>query len=196
MKNIQDQLKKSIFEAVKEAYPTVQIKPEDIFLEHPTVEEHGDYSSNIAMKLKIDPAKVIKNLKGGLPAVALAKAGFINFKLGNEFFLEKVKEINEQGEKYGCRPKNGKKIVIEIVSPNINKPLHIGHLRNGALGMSIANAYETAGWEVVRDEINNDRGLHIMKAAYGYLLFGQIKPVENKEWKELLNLWMKKQAVF
>lgn len=192
------ELTRQILKAVQTAFPTVQIKLEDIFLEHPTVEEHGDYSSNIALKLSKELGQnsndiaqkivaCLKPIQGSQPCIA---GGFINFKLGNSFFLKEVKKINKLGDKYGCQPKNGKKIVIEIVSPNINKPLHVGHLRNGALGMSIANAYETAGWEVVRDEINNDRGLHIMKAAYGYLLFGQIKTVETKEWKELIKLWI------
>lgn len=197
-------LQKDIFKAVKKAFPQAKLELEEINLEHPVIEKYGDYSSNIALRLAKElgqnphevAEKIVSKLKNATVAgparlaVVEARQGFVNITLDNEFLLGKLSEILKDGEKYGYLPKNGKKIVIEIVSPNINKPLHIGHLRNGALGMSIANAYKMAGWKVIKDEINNDRGLHIMKAAYGYLLFGQLKPIETKEWKELLKLWL------
>ena len=189
---ISDQLKQSIFETVKTTYPEVEIKLEDIILEHPTVEEFGDYSTNIALRLakqlKLNPQEMAEKIIAGqtFPATASVRAGFINFTLPKEFLVSEMQKVDKD---YGKRSKNNQKIVIELVSPNINKPLHIGHLRNAALGMSLANIYEATGWEVVKDEINNDRGLHIMKAAYGYLLFGQKEPQETKDWKELLAFW-------
>jgi arginyl-tRNA synthetase len=135
-----------------------------------------------------------------------AKNGFINFYLSPKFLVSQMQEVLEKREKYGQihsiadtlqRSSTAvRKIVIEIVSPNINKPLHIGHLRNAALGMSLANLYKANGWQVIKDEINNDRGLHIMKAAYGYLLFGQLNPVKTQDWQELLDLWLANPKLF
>ncbi len=196
---ITDQLKQAIFEAVKAAFPEVSINLGDIVLEHPNLEEFGDYSTNIALRMSKEQStgnnpqeiaeKIISkiSLERGPLANVKSVNGFINLTLSQDFLINEMQKVDEN---YGKVPKNNKKIVIEIVSPNINKPLHIGHLRNAAIGMSLAKIYEANGWEVIKDEINNDRGLHIMKAAYGYLLFGQITPAETKDWRELLGLWL------
>lgn len=195
---IADNLKKQILEAVKTAYPDVTLKPEDILLEHPGAEEHGDYSTNLALKLgkqvSLKPFEVARAIANLIPGAEVAGPGFINFKLDTAALIDQLQNVLEKKEAFGQAAISGKKIAIEFVSPNINKPLHIGHLRNGALGMSLANLYKTAGWEVVKDEINNDRGLHIMKAILGYLVLGrkskEVKP-EEINWKDLLNEWVK-----
>ena len=185
---MKEELRKIIFDAVRVTYPGLKIKLGDIYLEHPTVEEFGDYSTNVALKFKLDPEKILSSVKLQLSLDfdprAQVRAGFINFWLPDKWLVEQM------GKEVKTKP-NGRKIVIELVSPNINKPLHIGHLRNAALGMCLANLYAASGWEVVKDEINNDRGLHIMKAAYGYLVAGNTTSNNNKSWRELLNDWLK-----
>lgn len=117
-----------------------------------------------------------------------AQNGFLNFWFSADYLISQLNAILSS-EKPFVLPPAGKKIVMEIVSPNINKPLHVGHLRNAALGMSLAKIYEAVGWQVIKDEINNDRGLHIMKALYGYLLFGCQQPNQGQNWRELLGRW-------
>ncbi len=205
-KAITEELREMIFAAVRKEFPEAEIKPEDILLEHPASEEHGDYATNIALKLKANskwllaqsPLEVAERLvnriaeqkDSRIKKIETAGPGFINFKLSPEWQWEQVKEIILAEENYGKSPDKQKKIVIELVSPNINKPLHVGHLRNAALGMSLAALYQASGWKVVRDEINNDRGLHIMKAAYGYLLYGRKNPAKQNGWRDLLGAWV------
>ena len=64
------------------------------------------------------------------------------------------------------------KVVVEYSSPNTNKPLHLGHIRNNVLGYSICKIYESAGYEVIKNNLVNDRGIHICKSMYAYLRFG------------------------
>src|SRR4029077_5868957 len=66
---------------------------------------------------------------------------------------------------------NGKKLMVEYSSPNTNKPLHLGHLRNNFLGWSVAEIYKAAGYEIVKTCIANDRGIHICKSMVAWKLF-------------------------
>ena len=79
-----------------------------------------------------------------------------------------LNKILKEKEKYGFKKSNKKKVVIEFPSPNTNKPLHLGHLRNMALGESISNILESQGYNVIRVNLNNDRGIHICKSMLAY----------------------------
>ncbi len=206
--NISYHLKELIAKAVLESFDNLNLTAEAVSIEHPTVEDYGDYSSNVALVLSKqiggNPRKIAEKIVAALEQnrsdsasnniiekISIAGAGFINFELKEEFLKNQIKQISELGEKFGNGDwGEGQKIAIEIVSPNINKPLHIGHLRNAALGMSLSELYKASGWQVVRDEINNDRGLHIMKAAYGYLIFGRKEKSSEYSWKKLLDNWI------
>jgi arginyl-tRNA synthetase len=74
---------------------------------------------------------------------------------------------------FGCAPPNGQKVVIEFSSPNTNKPLHLGHLRNNFLGHSVAEILKASGYEVYKVNLVNDRGIHICKSMVAYQKFGQ-----------------------
>ncbi len=80
---------------------------------------------------------------------------------------------------YG-KQKGGKKIVIEYPSPNTNKPLHLGHVRNMLLGQSLASILSFAGNKVITTNLNNDRGVHICKAMYAYEKFGKNRDPDKK----------------
>lgn len=97
--------------------------------------------------------------------------GFLNLELSDLFWLQFVaREHNNTG--FGLAAPNQRKVMVEYSSPNTNKPLHLGHLRNNFLGWSIAAILKAAGNEVVKTCIVNDRGIHICKSMLAWQLFG------------------------
>lgn len=97
--------------------------------------------------------------------------GFLNLVLRDRVWLQTFTEIfNNPG--YGELAPTGQEIVIEYSSPNTNKPLHLGHLRNNFLGYSVAAIYQAIGYKVDRVQIINDRGIHICKSMAAWKLFG------------------------
>lgn len=98
--------------------------------------------------------------------------GFLNLVVDDSFwagFLQK----NYSNEQFGIHPSNGRKILVEFSSPNTNKPLHLGHIRNILLGWSTAKLYEAAGYEVKKVQIVNDRGIAICKSMLAWQRFGE-----------------------
>ena len=98
--------------------------------------------------------------------------GFLNLKLNHQVWLETLKHIIKEKE-YGIQSKNGKKVMVEFSSPNTNKPLHLGHLRNIFLGDSVSRILVAAGYEVMKTNLVNDRGIHICKSMVAYQKFGK-----------------------
>jgi arginyl-tRNA synthetase len=96
--------------------------------------------------------------------------GFLNLQIADEE-LAKVLSKNYQSKNFGKKPKNGKKIMVEYSSPNTNKPLHLGHLRNNFLGWSVAEILKANGNEVIKTSIVNDRGIHICKSMIAWQMF-------------------------
>lgn len=129
----------------------------------------GDYATNIAFllakkesKSPVDVANELKEklLKTDLATmvnVEVAPTGFINFFLKTEFLDKQIKEV--EGVKVG----NGKKVIVEYSSPNIAKPMHIGHLRSTIIGDGLANVYEKLGYEVIRWNFIGDWGTQFGK---------------------------------
>ncbi|MBP9016744.1 arginine--tRNA ligase [Porphyromonadaceae sp. NP-X] len=99
--------------------------------------------------------------------------GFLNLKIGVQYWLEKLNEIFQQKDFWKVIPdENADLMMIEYSSPNTNKPLHLGHVRNNLLGWSIAQIQEANGWKVVKTNLVNDRGIHICKSMLAWKLFG------------------------
>lgn len=98
--------------------------------------------------------------------------GFLNISVSDTFWLEIMSQLVKD-EQFDHHPANGEKVMIEYSSPNTNKPLHLGHLRNNFLGYSVAKILEANGFDVVRANLVNDRGIHICKSMVAYLHFGQ-----------------------
>ncbi len=96
--------------------------------------------------------------------------GFLNLHVSDQFWLQTLQE-NYKNEHYGIFPANGKKVMVEYSSPNTNKPLHLGHLRNNFLGWSVAEILKANGNEVFKSCIVNDRGIHICKSMIAWQLF-------------------------
>ena len=93
--------------------------------------------------------------------------GFLNFTIADGYWLELLQK-NYNNSSYGRKEINGKKVMVEYSSPNTNKPLHLGHLRNNFLGWSVAEILKANGYEVVKSCIVNDRGIHICKSMIAW----------------------------
>jgi arginyl-tRNA synthetase len=104
--------------------------------------------------------------------------GFLNLSLKNEVWLNTFQSFICAPE-FGIRKPNGKEIIIEYSSPNTNKPLHLGHLRNNFLGFSVAEIFDALGYKVHRVQIINDRGIHICKSMAAWQLYGNGETPES-----------------
>jgi arginyl-tRNA synthetase len=96
--------------------------------------------------------------------------GFLNLTIKDEFWITLL-EKNHHDICFGKHPMNGQKVMVEYSSPNTNKPLHLGHLRNNFLGWSVAEILKANGYEVLKSCIVNDRGIHICKSMIAWQLF-------------------------
>lgn len=99
--------------------------------------------------------------------------GFLNLSFTPSFWLKQLQIITHSPQ-YGFKAplSTGKRIMLEYSSPNTNKPLHLGHIRNNLLGYSVANIIQTQGHEVIKVNLVNDRGIHICKSMIAWKLFG------------------------
>ncbi len=109
--------------------------------------------------------------------------GFLNLTLDHTFWKLFVKETLQQEVRFGNHPSVGEKVMIEYSSPNTNKPLHLGHLRNILLGWSTSKILEAAGFEVVRVQVINDRGIAICKSMTAWEKFAGGETPESSNTK-------------
>ena len=93
--------------------------------------------------------------------------GFLNLSLSNLYWKESLESIAANPD-FGQLPSTGRRIMVEFSSPNTNKPLHLGHVRNNLLGASVSNLLKAAGNEVIKATLVNDRGVHICKSMYAW----------------------------
>jgi len=110
--------------------------------------------------------------------------GFLNIELNNNFWIESIIKISKT-KNYGITKKNNKSdtTLVEFSSPNTNKPLHLGHIRNIVLGDSVSRIIEATGKNVKRVQIINDRGIHICKSMLAWQTFGNGETPENANMK-------------
>ena len=95
--------------------------------------------------------------------------GFLNLSMNNEAFVQNFKEIKSQ---FDVKEDKNQTVMVEYSSPNTNKPLHLGHIRNNLLGFSVAQILKEAGYNVIKTQIINDRGIHICKSMLAWEKFG------------------------
>jgi len=161
-------------------------------IEVPPSKELGDYSFpcfKLAARLKKNPNQIASELKQKLELKKFlfverieCKGPYLNVFLNYSFLAEKlIPEIIKKGKKFGFNePAKKKKVMIEYSSPNTNKPLHIGHLRNDSIGMSLSNIFFANGFFPVKAILINDRGVHISKSMLAYQKFGKEKLPDKK----------------
>jgi arginyl-tRNA synthetase len=154
----------------------------EVSLERTALEEFGDFSTNVALKyakaLARSPLAIADDLAAFLQAknyafvasINAAAPGFINFTLNQTALAKQLVAINSAGDIFGSNAVHqGEKWVIEHSSPNPNKDMHLGHLRNNLVGMSLVNLLKASGALVKSDVVYNNRGIAIAKNMYGYL---------------------------
>ncbi len=108
-------------------------------------------------------------------------SGFLNFVISNEYWLSELDTINNNST-FGFESPNSKPtIMVEYSSPNTNKPLHLGHLRNNFLGYSVAEILKANGHKVVKSQIINDRGIHICKSMLAWEKFSPLNEKGERE---------------
>jgi arginyl-tRNA synthetase len=105
--------------------------------------------------------------------------GFLNLSLSASYWSDLATRL-EAEKNYGLQPKNGKKVLIEYSSPNTNKPLHLGHVRNCLLGWSCSQLLQAVGYDVHRIQVINDRGVHICKSMLMWKLHGEGKTPQSE----------------
>lgn len=98
--------------------------------------------------------------------------GFLNLSISDAYWRDFLQEVYKD-DGYGLQPARDERFMVEFSSPNTNKPLHLGHIRNILLGWSVSRLYEAAGYEVVRVQIVNDRGIAICKSMLAWLKYGE-----------------------
>lgn len=108
--------------------------------------------------------------------------GFLNISIDDAYWLEQLyTQITQPA--FGVYAPNGQKVMVEYSSPNTNKPLHLGHIRNNLLGYSVAEILKANGYEVIKANLVNDRGIHICKSMLAWQLFGNGETPESSRLK-------------
>ncbi|MNX82028.1 Arginine--tRNA ligase [compost metagenome] len=108
--------------------------------------------------------------------------GFLNIVLSDDYWVSLLNETIVAKD-FGVFPANGKKLMVEYSSPNTNKPLHLGHIRNNLLGYSVAEILKAYGYEVIKANLVNDRGIHICKSMLAWQKFGAGETPESTGMK-------------
>ncbi|HYK77478.1 MAG TPA: arginine--tRNA ligase [Daejeonella sp.] len=108
--------------------------------------------------------------------------GFLNLSISDNYWVNQLHNSILKPD-YGVFPANGKKVMVEYSSPNTNKPLHLGHVRNNLLGYSVAQILSAYGYEVIKTNLVNDRGIHICKSMLAWQLFGHDETPESSGLK-------------
>jgi len=134
----------------------------------------------LSKRLRKSPAEIARPLADAISAdgvieSAAAAGPYINFRLANRvFFGGAIDAILAAGDRYGNGSVGrGRRVMVEYLSPNTNKPLHLGHLRNAALGISVSRMLAAADHRLVKSILINDRGVHICKSMLAWERFGQ-----------------------
>ena len=181
-------------EVVKQLY-SVDITPAQVQFQKTRAEFEGDITlvvfpfvkaarkapaqvaQEVGEALTNSPSPIANRLISSFNAVQ----GFLNLSIAQSYWVEQLQSIADT-ENYGQLTRGeGEKplMMVEYSSPNTNKPLHLGHVRNNLLGYSIAKIQEANGWNVVKTNIVNDRGIHICKSMLAWQKFGNGETPEN-----------------
>lgn len=176
--NIENFLQQKAAETVATLYGPAD--PAAIQIQKTRKEFEGDYTLVVFPLLKLSRKKpedtateigeaLVKNVPE-IKGYNVIK-GFLNLSLSNQFWGDRLAEVVADPD-YGKAQPTGRTIMVEFSSPNTNKPLHLGHIRNNLLGYSVSQILEAAGNRVIKVNLVNDRGIHICKSMLAWQLFG------------------------
>lgn len=172
------QIKQITEQALKQLFPEADIQASMITVNQTKPEFTGDYTVVLFPFVKLlrqKPDELGRQLgdhlvatHGNLFTSYAIVSGFLNLTVQDSFWAAFLtKEYNNTT--FGEKPKNGKKVMVEYSSPNTNKPLHFGHLRNIFLGYAMADVLKANGYDVVKANLINDRGIHICKSMIAWM---------------------------
>ncbi|OIJ11779.1 arginine--tRNA ligase [Anaerobacillus alkalilacustris] len=177
VEQVKENLKQEIIASIEKAGLATKEQIPDIVLEIPKEKAHGDYATNAAMQLarvaKKAPRQIAEELvnsfdkgKASISKIEIAGPGFINFYMDNSYLTDLIPTILEAKEAYGqTNVGNGQKMQVEFVSANPTGSLHLGHARGAAVGDSLCNILDKAGFDVAREYYINDAGNQINNLA-------------------------------
>ena len=170
------------------------ITMENVEIQQTRKEFEGDYTLvlfPLLKHIKANPQEIGEKLGNYLSSHALWEGqpivsgynvvkGFLNLSICENYFLHFLHQIAPEKD-YGKKPitKDSPAVIVEYSSPNTNKPLHLGHIRNNLLGFSMAKIIEATGKKVYKTQIINDRGIHICKSMIAWQLFGKGETPES-----------------
>lgn len=180
------EIQNSIVEALSTSFD-YDISAESVLISQTRKEFEGDYTVVVfpfVKALKSSPIQIGETL--GKYVVANHSSvsdfnvvkGFLNFSLSNIFWKDQLTAIAENSD-FGQHEANGKKVMVEFSSPNTNKPLHLGHVRNILLGWSCSQILKKAGFEVIKTQIVNDRGIAVCKSMLAWQKYGNGETPES-----------------
>jgi arginyl-tRNA synthetase len=172
---VKSELERLLCEALRSLVPAVlsdAVDPAQVVVERARDEKHGDFASNIAMRLaksaRKNPRELAEAIIAALPgselvaSAEIAGAGFINFRLARGAWLAGLRAVAAQGATYGhSKVGAGRKVMVEFVSANPTGPMHVGHGRGAAYGATLGNLLEATGHSLYREYYINDAGRQI-----------------------------------
>jgi len=177
--DIISQIRTAASQALREKFQ-FDLAPADITVSETKPEFEGDYTVvlfSFVKQVKKSPEalgnELGQALLAGNPELFSAFnviKGFLNLTVADSRWIDFL-TLEHANTSFGRKSANGKKVMVEYSSPNTNKPLHLGHLRNNFLGWSIAEIYKANGYDIVKTCIANDRGIHICKSMVAWQLF-------------------------
>ncbi|WP_300434095.1 arginine--tRNA ligase [Christiangramia sp.] len=184
--NIEQILASKVNEAVKKHY---EMEPENIEFQPTRKDFEGDITLVVfpmLKQIKTNPAQLAENigkyLEEEVEEVAAYNViqGFLNIVISNKYYINFFNEVKDR-EDFGILlpQSDASGIMVEYSSPNTNKPLHLGHIRNNLLGYSVSEILKAAGNEVYKVQVINDRGIHICKSMVAWQKFGNAETPES-----------------
>lgn len=182
---IQEKLTRSIQEAVFENFG---VKPDNIEFQTTRKNFEGDITVVIFPLLKLmkgDPSHIGNCIGNYLvqnhPYVVKFNvvSGFLNIVISDTYYINHFNEIRRNPHYGFIAQVDNKAVMVEYSSPNTNKPLHLGHIRNNLLGFAVAEILKASGKKVYKTQIINDRGIHICKSMLAWQLFGEGQTPDN-----------------
>ena len=174
---IQEIIKNSILDALESIF---QIKPNTIELQQTKKEFEGDVTLvvfSLVKELKMNPKEIAEKIGDYLVQSSSVisyniVSGFLNLSIADRHYLDFFNSVKDNLDYGYTNSISNDAIMIEYSSPNTNKPLHLGHIRNNLLGHSMAEIYKALGKKVYKTQIINDRGIHICKSMIAWLDYG------------------------
>lgn len=184
--NIKDIIEEKLSEVILNVY---QLKEINLEVQENKTEYEGDFTIvtfPLVKQLKKNPESIGIELGESLTAQTdlfesfNVVKGFLNVKVKNQFFVDQLRSVTEGFSKI---EKKEATVMVEYSSPNTNKPLHLGHIRNNLLGFSVAQILKEAGYDVIKSQIINDRGIHICKSMLAWEKYGNGETPETAHVK-------------